>query len=89
MPETLRISVLFVQVVAVPAGAIYVAPANVMHYVWAKDGAVEYQETGVGPTRSMKTVAPPSQAAQSSGLAALAWLAGCWESESGEAGSGD
>ena len=77
------------QVVAVPAGAIYVAPANVMHYVWAKDGAVEYQETGIGPTRSMKTVAPPSQAAQATGLAALAWLAGCWGSESGEAGTGE
>ena len=38
------------QVVAVPAGALYVAPAGVPHYVWAKDGAAEYQESGVGPT---------------------------------------
>jgi quercetin dioxygenase-like cupin family protein len=36
--------------VAVPAGAVYVAPAGTAHYAWAKDGAVEYQETGVGPT---------------------------------------
>ena len=38
------------RVVAVPAGAVYVAPAGVPHYVWAKDGAAEYQEAGVGPT---------------------------------------
>lgn len=38
------------RVVAVPAGAVYVAPAAVPHYVWAKDGAAEYQEAGVGPT---------------------------------------
>lgn len=38
------------KVVAVPVGAVYVAPANVPHYIWAKDGNVEYQETGVGPT---------------------------------------
>jgi len=37
-------------VIAVPTGAVYVAPANVSHYIWAKDGNVEYQETGVGPT---------------------------------------
>lgn len=38
------------KVVAVPTGAVYVAPANVPHYVWAKDGDAEYQEVGVGPT---------------------------------------
>lgn len=38
------------KVVAVPAGAVYVAPANVPHYLWARDGAVEYQEAGMGPT---------------------------------------
>jgi quercetin dioxygenase-like cupin family protein len=38
------------KLVAVPAGAIYVAPANVPHYLWAKDGDVVYQEAGVGPT---------------------------------------
>lgn len=36
--------------VAIPAGAVYVAPASQPHYVWAKDGMVSYQETGVGPT---------------------------------------
>jgi quercetin dioxygenase-like cupin family protein len=38
------------RVVAVPAGAVYVAPAGTPHYVWARDGAAEYQESGVGPT---------------------------------------
>jgi len=38
------------QMTRVPAGAVYVAPANVTHYLWAKDGPVEYQEAGVGPT---------------------------------------
>lgn len=38
------------RVVAVPAGAVYVSPAGVPHYVWAKDGDAEYQESGVGPT---------------------------------------
>lgn len=37
-------------VVAVPAGAIYEAPAGVPHWVWAKDGDVEYQESGIAPT---------------------------------------
>lgn len=36
--------------VAVPAGAVYVAPAGVSHYLWAKDGEVIYQEAGIGPT---------------------------------------
>ena len=34
----------------VPAGALYVAPANVPHSLWARDGDVIYQEAGVGPT---------------------------------------
>ena len=38
------------KVVAVPAGAVYVAPAKVHHYVWAKDGDVSFQESGRGPT---------------------------------------
>jgi len=38
--------------VAVPAGGVYVAPANQPHYLWARDGEVEYQESGVGPTRT-------------------------------------
>ena len=41
------------KVIAIPAGGVYVAPANVAHYVWAKDGAVVYQEAGVGPTRTV------------------------------------
>jgi hypothetical protein len=40
--------------VAVPAGAVYVAPANVPHYVWAKDGDAEYQESGIGPTGTVR-----------------------------------
>ncbi len=35
---------------AVPAGAVYVAPANVPHYIWARDGEAVYQEAGCGPT---------------------------------------
>jgi quercetin dioxygenase-like cupin family protein len=36
--------------VAVPTGAVYVAPANVPHFLLARDGEVVYQESGVGPT---------------------------------------
>ncbi|MES2626548.1 MAG: cupin domain-containing protein, partial [Pseudomonadota bacterium] len=39
-------------VVAIPAGGVYIAPAGVPHYVWAKDGPAEYQESGVGPTKT-------------------------------------
>ena len=38
------------KLVPVAAGAVYVAPANVPHYIWAKDGPAEYQESGIGPT---------------------------------------
>jgi len=38
------------KVIAVPAGAVYVTPAKLPHYVWAKSGEVIYQEAGVGPT---------------------------------------
>ena len=38
---------------AVPAGGLYVAPAKVPHYLWAKDGDVSYQEVGVGPTATV------------------------------------
>jgi hypothetical protein len=38
------------RVVAIPAGAVYVTPANISHYVWAKEGDAIYQEAGVGPT---------------------------------------
>lgn len=40
------------KVVAIPAGGMYVAPAGVAHFVWAKDGAATYQESGFGPTAS-------------------------------------
>lgn len=39
--------------VAVPVGGVYVAPANVPHYLWAKDGDVIYQEAGEGPTATV------------------------------------
>lgn len=39
--------------VVVPTGAVYVAPAGVKHYLYAKDGDVEYQEGGVGPTATV------------------------------------
>ena len=51
------------KVVAVPTGGVYLAPANLMHYIWAKDGNVEYQETGVGPTGTV--MAPLSKASTS------------------------
>ena len=41
------------KMVAVPAGGVYVAPAKVPHYVWAKDGEAVYQEAGVGPTATV------------------------------------
>ena len=43
------------RMVAVPAGAVYVAPANVAHYVWARDGDALYQESGAGPTATVPT----------------------------------
>jgi len=36
--------------VPVSAGSVYVVPANRPHALWAKQGDVTYQETGVGPT---------------------------------------
>lgn len=47
------------RVTAVPAGAVYVAPANVPHYLWARDGEVVYQEAGVGPTGTKVQGAAP------------------------------
>ncbi|MCB1908783.1 MAG: cupin domain-containing protein [Rhodocyclaceae bacterium] len=38
------------RMVAVPAGAVYVAPAGQPHYLHARDGDVIYQEGGFGPT---------------------------------------
>ena len=39
--------------VAIPTGGVYVAPAGVAHYIWAKDGEAIYQESGVGPTATL------------------------------------
>jgi hypothetical protein len=44
--------------VAVPAGAVYLVPANTPHFVWARDGDVEYLETGSGPTGTTFPKAP-------------------------------
>ena len=38
------------KMVPVPAGAVYVAPAKMPHYIWAKEGPAQYQESGIGPT---------------------------------------
>lgn len=36
--------------IAIPAGGVWVAPAGVAHYLWAKDGEVVFQCAGVGPS---------------------------------------
>ena len=33
-----------------PAGSFFVVPAGHVHYSWAKDSEVTYQESGIGPT---------------------------------------
>ncbi len=38
------------RLVAISAGALYVAPAGVPHFLFARDGDVVYQEGGMGPT---------------------------------------
>ena len=38
------------KVVAIPTGGVWLAPANVPHYVWAKDGEAVYQCSGIAPT---------------------------------------
>ena len=43
------------KVFVVPEGGVYVAPAKVPHYLWAKDGDVVYQEAGTGPTATVFT----------------------------------
>lgn len=45
--------------VAVPAGGVYFAPANVAHFIWAKDGDVVYQEGGCGPTATVPVPSRP------------------------------
>ena len=39
--------------VAIPEGAVYVAPAEMPHFLWAKDGPVLYQENGIAPTTTV------------------------------------
>lgn len=38
------------KVVAIAPGGVYVVPADMPHFVWAKEGEVVYQEAGIGPT---------------------------------------
>jgi quercetin dioxygenase-like cupin family protein len=40
------------KVIAIPAGAVYITPANVPHYLWAKEGDTIFQEAGIGPTKT-------------------------------------
>lgn len=39
--------------IIVAPGSVYIAPAGVPHYLWAKDGDVEYQEVGNGPSATV------------------------------------
>ena len=48
--------------VAVPVGAVYVAPAHQPHYLWARDGDVVYQESGSGPTGTEPVIGPSTSA---------------------------
>lgn len=48
------------KIIAVPAGAVYAVPERIPHYLWAKDSAVIYQETGLGPTGTAFVSAPLS-----------------------------
>ena len=38
------------KMVAMPTGAVYVTPAKLPHYIWARETEAVYQEAGVGPT---------------------------------------
>ena len=38
------------KVVAIPTGGVWVAPANVPHFLWAKDGEAMFQCGGIGPS---------------------------------------
>ena len=40
------------KLVAISSGAVYVAPAQIPHFVVANDAAVLYQEGGMGPTHT-------------------------------------
>ena len=41
------------EMVLVSAGSVYVVPAHMPHALWAKQGDVTYQETGIGPTGNL------------------------------------
>jgi quercetin dioxygenase-like cupin family protein len=41
------------KVVAIPTGPVCVIPADVPHYVWARNGHVVYREAGVGVTATI------------------------------------
>ncbi len=36
-----------------PPGSYVVIPAGAVHFAWAKEGEVVYQESGIGPTGNM------------------------------------
>jgi quercetin dioxygenase-like cupin family protein len=38
------------KMIAMPTGSVYVIPAKVPHYIWARETDAVYQEAGVGPT---------------------------------------
>ena len=46
------------KLVPIAAGEMYIAPAGVAHYVVAKDGDAEYQESGMGPSGTKFITAP-------------------------------
>lgn len=41
------------EMLPVSAGSVYVVPANMPHALWAREGDVTYQETGIGPTGNL------------------------------------
>lgn len=43
------------RIIAMPAGSVYITPAHVPHFIWAKDGETVFQESGIGPTRTTFT----------------------------------
>jgi len=43
------------KIIAIPSGAVYITPANVPHYIWAKEGNCIIQEAGIGPTKTTFT----------------------------------
>jgi quercetin dioxygenase-like cupin family protein len=74
------------KMVAVPTGAVYVAPAHVAHFLWARDGDVVYQEGGVGPTATLTgaaatrgTAAAAGAVIAGSGLREVGRFEGIWK----------